>query len=269
MTTHWDPLTEREALGRPLLGSVTLHVSVALLAVGYTWLMTRYQVRLGDPNALAGGAVPINIVRGIPLLPAQSVIENPLASDTRSAVPAAPPETAKAQEKVEEADDAISIPGRTKKAAPKREPDRKFRPYVPERDNQLYASRGPGVNTPTYTGLQPDASTGVGIGTGSGTPFGNLYSWYAEALQRRIGEQWQRELQQVDPRVRVAQRTVVVFDILRDGRLQSIRLTQSCGNPAVDFAAQRAVQNANPVPELPRGLGRSSVSIEVWFQVRR
>jgi len=171
---------------------------------------------------------------------------------------------------VEEAPDALPLPGaKTKKARPEpKAPERKFRPYVPQRDNQLYAQKGMGVNTPSYSGLQPDGF-GVGIGMGPGSPFGDRYGWYVEALQRRIGEQWQKELAQVDVRVRTAPKTVVFFEIQRDGGLRNIRVTQTSGNPSIDYAAQRAVVNANPVPSLPSDLGRSSVSIEVWFQLKR
>jgi TonB family protein len=245
---------------------------VFTLAVSWSWLAARNQVRLGDPNARPGGAVPINIVRGIPLAPAQTSVINPVANDSRSAVPSPPPEPkAKATPKVEEAPDAIPLPSpkaKTPKAPARKAPEKKFRPYVPERDNQLYSQKGMGVNTPSYTGLQPDAF-GVGIGVGPGTPFGAGHAWYVEALQRRIGEQWQKELARVGPEVRTAPRSVVTFEILRDGSLRNIRVRQPSGVSAVDFAAQRAVINSNPVPALPSGLNRSSITIEVSFELRR
>ena len=269
MSAYLDPLAQSESLRRPFLGSVMVHACVLTLAVSWSWLAARNRISLGDPNATPGGAIPINIVRGIPLAPAQTVVPNPVANDSRSAVPLPPPEAkGKATPKAEEAPDAIPLPGPKSKQAQKRVPDRKFRPYVPERDNQLYASKGMGVNTSSFTGLQPDAF-GVGIGVGAGTAFGAGYGWYVEALQRRVGEQWQRELLQVGAEVRTAPRSVVSFEIQRDGSLRAIRLSQSSGVSAVDFAALRAVTNANPVPALPAGMNRSSVTIEVWFELKR
>ena len=268
MTAHFDPLAERESLRKPFLGSLVMHMCLFSVAFTYSWVLTRYQVRFGDPNAMPGGAVPINIVKGLPLAPAQTVFQNPVASDTRSSAPTPPPEKAKAQEKVEAPENTIPLLGKTKKEAERPVPERKFRPYVPERDNQLYSSKGLGVNTPTYTGLPPDAF-GVGIGTGPGTPFGSRYGWYVEALQRRIGEQWQRELAQVDPQIHTAPRTMVFFEILRDGTLRNVRVTQPSGNSQVDYSALRAVMNANPVAPLPSDLGKNSVSTEVWFQLKR
>jgi protein TonB len=271
MTIHWDPLSERERLGRPFVGSVVMHAVLFSATFFYSWLALRNQVSFGNPDAVPGGAVPINIVRNIPLAPAQTVIPNPVANDSRFSVPTPPPEKGKAETKTAEPEpDAVALPDpKAKKTAPERRvPERKFRPYVPERDNQLYAMKGMGVNTPSYSGLQPDGF-GVGIGVGAGSPFGARYGWYIEALQRRIGEQWQKELTQVDQRVRAAPRTVVFFEILRDGRLRDIRVTQSSQNPAIDYAAQRAVVNSNPVPALPSDLGRTSVTIEVWFELKR
>ena len=83
------------------------------------------------------------------------------------------------------------------------------------------------------------------------------------------GEAWQRELMQVDARVRTAPRTVVFFEIQRDGSLRNIRVAQSSGNSSVDYAALRAVTNSNPVPALPSDLGKSSVSTEVSFILKR
>jgi len=271
MTERWDPLLERERLGRPLAGALFMHAALASMAFAYSWLAARNILRFGDPNALPGGAVPINVVKSIPLAPAQSVIDNPVANDSRFSIPTPPQAQPQPQTKAAEPDPAaIPLPGPQAKK-PRRElraAERLFRPYVPERDNQLYSIRGMGVNTPSYTGLASD-SFGVGVGAGTGTPFGSRYGWYVETLQRRLGEQWQRELLQVDPRIRIAPRTVVSFEILRDGSLRGIKVTQPSGSPAIDYAAQRAVQNANPVAPLPTDLGKSSVTTEVWFQLKR
>ncbi|MBI3666024.1 MAG: TonB family protein [Acidobacteria bacterium] len=271
MTAHLDPLAVQERLRKPFLSAVALHVFFFSLTFFYSWALMKSPIRFGDPNAMMGGVVPLNIVRNIPLAPAQTVIQNPVASDTRSSVPPPPPGKAQAQpqEKVEAEAEAIPIPGpKVNKPSERKPAIRRFRPYVPDRDNQLYSVTGMGVNTPSYSGIQPERF-GVGIGAGPGNPFGSRYGWYAEALQRRIGEQWQKELAQVDPRVRTGPRTVVFFEILRDGSLRNVRLTQSSGNPSLDYAALRAVTNASPLPQLPSDLGRSSVTTEVWFQLKR
>lgn len=268
-TTHFDPLEQQERLRRPFLVALFLHVSLFAFSLSYSWLVAHNLLRIGDPNARPGGSVGINVVKNIPLAPAQTVIENPVANDTRSSIPSPPTEAAKPQPKVEAEQDAMPLPSKqTKKAAERRPPPRKFHAYVPERDNQLFSSKGMGVNTASYSGLQPD-SMGVGIGSGAGSPFGAYYGWYAEALQRRIGEQWQRELMQLDRNISNPPLTVVSFEIQRDGSLRNIKLVQSSRNSAVDYAALRAVTNSNPVTPLPPGLAKSYLSTEVRFQVKR
>ena len=203
MTAYYDSLEERSSLWLPFCGAMALHVALFAFTVLHSWSLSR-QVRIGDPNAAPGGAVPINLVRQIPLSPAQTVFENPVAANSRSAVPQAQPEKAAAQAveaAPEPAEDAIALPGSKAKKGQARAPITRFRPYVPNRDNQLYSVQAPGVNTPQFTGPQPD-TFGVGLGAGTGGPFGSQFGWYGQALQRRIGEQWQKELLEVDRRVR-------------------------------------------------------------------
>jgi len=240
---------------------------VAALLWTWSWLAAKGQLSFGNPNAIPGGVVPVNIVSQIPLTPAQAVYTNPVANDTKSTAPL-PPETGKPAAKAEPAPEAVPLPAPKTLKAEKKGAERKFRAYVPARDNQLYSTTGLGVNTPSFTGLNLP-SVGEGMGMGPGSPFGSRYGWYVEALQRKIGGQWQRELTQVDVRIRTTPRTVVFFEILSDGTIRNVRVTQSSGNQAVDFAALRAVSNASPAPPLPSDLGRSSVSTEVWFQLKR
>lgn len=267
MTTAYDTLAERTSLWRPFCGSLTLHVSLGVTMLFYGWMLARNKIRFGDPTAVPGGVVPINITSSLPLAPAQTVFQNPVASPIRSAVPTPPPDAPREQERVEAVEAAVPLPGA--KTRPRQEQvPRRFRAYVPDRDNQLYSLAAPGVNTPSY-GSPTQAAFGVGIGVGAGSPFGARYAWYAEALQRRIGEQWNKELLSVDSGLRTAPRTVVFFEILRDGTLRNISISQSSGNQSVDYTALRAVTNANPVPPLPADLGRASVSTEIWFQLKR
>jgi TonB family protein len=57
----------------------------------------------------------------------------------------------------------------------------------------------------------------------------------------------------------------------RDGTLAAglPRIAQSSGDANVDRSAQRAILDAAPFPELPQGLGRNEVTVELTFHVRR
>jgi TonB family protein len=130
-------------------------------------------------------------------------------------------------------------------------------------ENQLRSSTGAAVSSPLYSGQQSGAG---GVGFGSGSPFGSQFGWYATALQRRLSEEWQMALgqslgQSPSP-------VIVVFRILQDGRIDDIRVIQSSGNATLDFAARRAVTNVSPFQRLPPGLGRSSINVEMWFELK-
>ena len=60
-------------------------------------------------------------------------------------------------------------------------------------------------------------------------------------------------------------RARVRYRILRDGRLEDIRLEESSGTPTFDRAALRALYAANPLPPLPPGYGKDSLTVHLSF----
>ena len=74
----------------------------------------------------------------------------------------------------------------------------------------------------------------------NGGDFGSRFSWYVEAVQRRISSNWLQST--VDPNVSAAPRVVVTFTILRDGTVTNIQTTQRSNNYSVDTSAIRAVK---------------------------
>ena len=88
-----DTFDESDPLGKPFLASLALHGGVAaLLAVG-TFIGTHTPERWGDKEP-SGGSTVINPVARIPMV-ARSGAVNPVANDTESRVPQAPPQPAK------------------------------------------------------------------------------------------------------------------------------------------------------------------------------
>jgi protein TonB len=61
---------------------------------------------------------------------------------------------------------------------------------------------------------------------------------------------------------------VAVFRIHADGRIDNIQVAQSSGNASLDYSARRAVTNVSPFQPLPAGLGRSSITVELWFELK-
>jgi TonB family protein len=60
---------------------------------------------------------------------------------------------------------------------------------------------------------------------------------------------------------------VVRFQILRDGRIEDIRVVDSSGNRSFDYSAHRAVQFINPFRALPPALRRNAIAIEMTFRM--
>jgi protein TonB len=258
-----ERLARSEPLSRPVVVSAAVHVSF-FVGIGL-WSAFNAPIQLGDPNALPGGAVTVNAVQGIPITVDRRT-PNPVANPVEHEVPApqeapkpAEPEPVPAETK------AVEIPKETKKAEPKRRPQPKVQKSAPKgEENQLRSSTGAAASSPLFSGQQQSGSGGVGFGSGS--PFGARFGWYAAALQRRVSDEWSKTLGQVQGRSATA--AVAVFRISRDGRIDNIQISQSSGNATLDISARRAVTNVSPFQPLPAGLGRSSITVELWFELK-
>lgn len=101
--------------------------------------------------------------------------------------------------------------------------------------------------------------------TGS-NPFGQGFAWYSEALQRALGESWRQTLSQASGNA--SKPATVRFTIMRDGTIRDIKIAESSGNRSVDYTAQRAVIGISPFRPLPPQLGRSSIVVDIYFQLQ-
>src|SRR5437588_10127825 len=111
MSGHANILDQPEHLGRPLAGSLVLHVSIAVVLLGYTWAANKGVEKWGDPGGGGMGAVSVNTVASI-RLPSKTGPANPVASDTESMAPEAPAKK-KVEPKVKAPDpDAIPLKSR-------------------------------------------------------------------------------------------------------------------------------------------------------------
>jgi protein TonB len=109
------------------------------------------------------------------------------------------------------------------------------------------------------------APGGGGVGSGTGSPFGNRFGWYEQLLRERVASKWRS--QELDARIR--NKVAVMFEIMRDGSIRNVKVSQSSGNFALDQSAQRAILMSNPLPPLPREFERDSALIEFWFALQQ
>lgn len=264
MSPHADILDQQESLGRPFIGSVTLHLGLAGFLVLFSWWTNHGRVQFGDPNAM-GGSVGITAVSAIPL-PHRTGMTNPVANDTESQVPSRPKPEEKRKAPPKETPDAIPLHS---KNVPKRVSDQaarnqKFRPFESDRPNQVYSTTGAAVQSPLYGGAA--GMGGVGIGN---SVFGDRFGQYANLLHERLARQWATATAAIPPAVTSSRRVLLSFDIQRDGTIQGVRILESSGNAEVDTAAQRAILSANPVLRLPEAFERTTAHVEYYFQLQR
>jgi protein TonB len=263
MSPHIDILAERDSLKRPFAGSLALHLAIAGSIAAYGLTGAAGRVLWGDPNTLGGGAMTVGVVKQIPL-PSRAGLVNPLANDTESSVPQAPPKPKPAAKAPQEDPHAIALKSRGEKKKPAPAPASRNTYRVPgsDRPNQLSSSSGQALVSPMV------GMTGSGgVGVGSGSPFGNRFGYYVDLLRQRVAEKWRTS--EVDPRIQTAPPVVVTFTIRRDGSVQNVRIVQRSGNGVLDLSAQRAIYDAAPLPPLPAGFERNDATIEFWFQLRR
>jgi protein TonB len=256
MAAHVDILEEPDRLKGWLLGSVVMHLSIAGALIWYA-LGPGKTLRIGSPNPGGFGSVAVNPVAHIPL-PANSGPQNPVANDTKSMAPTPPPKP-KPQPKVAPKEDLNAIPIKSKTAKQKERPrpaysaQNKWREQQKDVPNQVY-SHAQQLSSPMY-GMQGGGQLGVG----DNSPFGTQFGWYAQRIIQQVGQHWNRGgLRSPNP-------ASVTFTIHRDGSVSGIRLSQSSGNMAMDFSAQRAVMDASPFPGLPPGFPKSDATVELKF----
>ena len=262
MRIHLEPEEAKERLGRPVAVSLSCHAALFVLIAVWA-LLEPAPLQLGDPEGGAGSAVSVTLVQGIPIS-APTSRPNPVANDVRHEVPAPPEEIKKVEPEPPPEPEAVPIE-EPKKTRPKPEPPReaaKPKKSAPEKpDNQITSTTGAQASSPLFNQQQ---SAGAGVGMERGNPFGIGFAWYAEALQRRLSEEWTKTLGQVSGSP--SRPVVVRFQILRDGRIGDIRVIESSGNRSFDYSAHRAVQFINPFRALPPALRRNAVAVEMTFR---
>jgi TonB family protein len=259
MRQHADILDQQEPLKKAFLYALTLHVTIAGGFALYSWVES-HRDTFGEKNA-GGGAIGIQAVNSIPL--SHSGMQNPLANDTQSQVPQQP--TKKEQAKREkESPDAIPLKMREKKrltdvAAEKQ----RFRPFKELDQNQVFAKQAPQVSNPLFSAM---AGSGR-IGTGANTTLGTRFGGYAQQIQQMVAQKWRTS--DVDASLHTAPVVIATFDLMRDGRVQNLKILQQSGIPTLDYSVQRAILEAAPFPPIPPGFDRDSARVEFIFELKR
>lgn len=100
---------------------------------------------------------------------------------------------------------------------------------------------------------------GTGLAT-EGIPF--PYPYYLLAVQNKVSDNWQPP-----GKIGIARetKTILFFQIQRNGHISNAQIEQSSGSPQLDAAALRAVRLADPLPPLPQGFKQDILRVHFGF----
>jgi periplasmic protein TonB len=248
----------------PLSISLMMHAGLVVLFIGSA-VFSHQGEGWGGP----GGAITVGVVGSLPAVPMpRPEVETPsrVVDESKGLYKTEP------QPKPVIPPDATPIPKFEKNKPPKylTRPSKVLENPKPPPPNAVPYGGG-GTPTVPYTSFALGAGSSTQAGMGFAGPgagnFGERFSWYVEAVQRKVSGAWLQST--VDPRIQFAPRVVATFDILRDGSVTNIQVTQSSGNQSVDSSAVRAIRDASPMQQLPAAYSGSKVSVEFWFDFKR
>jgi TonB family protein len=234
------PLVE-ERYGRSFALAVGLHVLVLaffLLAPLFLPSLSPLQLGTGAGGGTGGESYTIGVADDL----------GGGAGMYKPALTPQPPVRPKETKKAEAVSKAVPLPGvvepKTKKKAPETSAS-KSKKAEPAETNAIPVANAKGAGgAGGQAGSGGGAGGGTGVSIGSGTG-GTMDSWYARAVEARVGSNWIRPV--------VQDRIEIVYSFLVDnnGRIYNIKKEKSCGNESLDLSAYRAIQASNPLTPPP------------------
>jgi TonB family protein len=252
-------------LKKPLVWSIGFHVALFSSLLVSTLFSERGD-SWGGPGG--DGAVSVGLVGKLPgvTLPRPDAVTQSHVVDTSKGLYKSEP-----QPKPKEIEpDTQKIPEFTKEKTPHyiTRPSKILEDKTPPPTNAVPYGGGGSPALP-YSSFAMSGATQGGMGfTGpGGGDFAGRNPAYVDAVRNRISSNWLQST--VDPSVRWAPRANFSFQILRDGTVTNVQMTQSSGNRSVDNSALRAILSSSPMSGLPSNYSGNSVTVEFWFEFRR
>jgi TonB family protein len=225
----------------------------------------------GDMWGSAGGdgSVSVGLVAKVPgvTLPRPDVVTQSQVVDTSKGLYKAEPPKPQPKEDPE----VQKIPEFAKEKTPKiiSHPSKVFEDKTPPPTNAVPYGQGgaPALPYSSFAMNSGPTQGGMGFNGPGGGDFAGRFPSYVDAVRNRISSNWLQST--VDASVRWAPRAEFTFQIMRDGTITNIQMTQSSSNRAVDNSMLRAIQSSNPVSPLPSNYSGSSVTVTFFFDFRR
>jgi len=254
-----------ESLKRPLVWSLGFHV-LLFSSLLVSTLASHRGDSWGGPGG--GGSVSVGLVGqlpGINLPRPEAVTTSRVVDTTKGLYKSEPPPKEKEIET-----DANKIPEFSKEKTPHyvTRPSKILEDKTPPPTNAVPYGQGGSPALP-YSQFSMNGKTqgGMGFSGPGGGDFSGKFPAYVDAVRNRISSNWLQST--IDPSVTWAPRAQFTFQILRDGTVTNVQLTQTSGNRSVDNSALRAILSSSPVSSLPSGYSGSNVTVEFWFEFHR
>ncbi len=215
-------------------------------------------------EALGGSSVTVGLVGSLPgvNLPRPEAVTTSRVVDTSKGLYKSEPKPKEVET------DAQKIPEFTKEKAPHyvTRPSKILEDKTPPPANAVPYGGGGSPALP-YSQFTMNGATQGGMGfTGpGGGDFTGRFPTYVDGVRNRISSNWLQST--VDPTVRWAPRAQFTFQILRDGTVTNVQMTQSSGNRSVDNSALRAILSSSPMSALPSSYSGNSVTRRVLVRV--
>jgi len=258
-----------ESLKKPFFWSLVFHG----LLFGALTVSTIYS-HSGDMWGSAGGgdgAVSVGLVAKLPgiMLPKPDVVtQSQVVDTTKGLYKAEPP---KPQPKEIEPD-VKKIPEFAKAKTPKiiSRPSKVFEDKTPPPTNAVPYGQGGSPALPynsSFAMSNGQSKGGMGVSGPGGGDFAGRFPSYVDAVRNRISSNWLQST--IDPSLQWAPKATFTFQVLKDGTVTNVQMTQSSGNRSVDASGLRAIQSSSPVSALPSNYSGNSVTVEFYFEFHR
>ncbi len=253
----------REGLRGTLLASTILHIVLFVVVVTYT--LFHFGFGHGGDNWGAKDATHVGAVTSLPGIPLPSPMQTTPSTVVTQNTGLAKTEPEPKEETPPETVEIPKFKNQVKREKLERVNKRIQKDeYVPPDNAVTYGLSG--APTMNYTQVVTSAGSG-GVSMGEGNNFGQRYAWYVAAMRNRVSANWL--MTSVSPNITTAPRTYLTFEIMRDGTVNNVQITQSSGIAEVDRSALRAVLASNPLPTLPPDYRGSSVNVQFYFDFHR
>jgi periplasmic protein TonB len=257
MSTQAHPAPARQPLGGGIAVAVLLHLAVAGAIVAAAFLHPSHSA-WGD-KASSVGAIQASMVSSIPLpRVAPPVDKAVLTSENVTKAPEPPPKE-KTAPPPKPTDLLIKEKTPTKtppKTAPTETPAPPKHPQ-PTPESPKATSGDASTQLPQSVS---QAKNGTATVTVQNRAFGTRYAYYLRIVGNTVTQNYYT--QEPDPRASQDKSVTVVFDIVRDGSVNNLRIETRSGSQSLDNAALRAIQRIDTFGPLPGG---DHITIEYKF----